>query len=260
MKIAAPRSLKFLKLKRRLGIPHWQVVGLLESLWLFTQTNAAAGDIGRHSDEDIAAGIEWAGDPTELVQALIGCGWLDRCETHRLIVHDWKDHAPNHLKGNLAKNGIPFAEDAANSSLPSNDVGSDVGNDVSSDPRKDHPNLSLPYLSSPSERERRKRAPAEEEKRQSDRPEFVPPTLDEVRAYCAERGKGVDPQKWFDHYTANGWRVGKTAMVDWRASVRIWEVNGVGNGRPAEREPPGSAGKSTVEMIREAQQRRKEST
>ena len=80
---------------------------------------------------------------------------------------------------------------------------------------------------------REKRTPAKEEKSQSDRTEFTPPTLAEVRAYCAERGSAVDPAKWFDHYTANGWMVGKVAMVDWQASLRRWETNGIGNnGKP----------------------------
>ncbi len=52
---------------------------------------------------------------------------------------------------------------------------------------------------------------------------FTPPTLDEVRAYCAQRGKGVDPDKWYDHYTANGWMVGRNKMKDWKAAVRTWE-------------------------------------
>lgn len=52
---------------------------------------------------------------------------------------------------------------------------------------------------------------------------FVPPTVDEVRAYCLERGNGIDPQKFVDHYTSNGWMVGKNKMKDWKAAVRTWE-------------------------------------
>ena len=55
---------------------------------------------------------------------------------------------------------------------------------------------------------------------------FVKPTLEEVQAYCAERNKGVDAQKWFDYYSANGWKVGKNPMKDWKASVRTWERSG----------------------------------
>lgn len=52
---------------------------------------------------------------------------------------------------------------------------------------------------------------------------FVPPSIEDVTAYCLERGKGVDPEKWYNHYTANGWKVGKNPMKDWRAAVRTWE-------------------------------------
>jgi len=54
---------------------------------------------------------------------------------------------------------------------------------------------------------------------------FTKPTLAEVQAYCAERGNVVDPQKFVDYYEANGWRVGKNPMKDWRAAVRTWERN-----------------------------------
>lgn len=52
---------------------------------------------------------------------------------------------------------------------------------------------------------------------------FTPPTLDEVRAYCKERGNRVDAEKWYDHYTSNGFMVGRTKMKDWKAAVRTWE-------------------------------------
>lgn len=53
---------------------------------------------------------------------------------------------------------------------------------------------------------------------------FTPPTVEEVRAYCQERGNRIDPETFVDHYTANGWKVGgKSPMKDWRAAVRTWE-------------------------------------
>jgi hypothetical protein len=53
--------------------------------------------------------------------------------------------------------------------------------------------------------------------------ENIPPTLDEVKTYCKERNNKVNPQQWHDHYTSNGWMVGKTKMKDWKAAVRTWE-------------------------------------
>ena len=57
---------------------------------------------------------------------------------------------------------------------------------------------------------------------------FIPPTVDEVRDYCDERGNDVDPQRFVDYYTANGWKVGKNSMKDWKAAVRTWEHNSYG--------------------------------
>ena len=56
---------------------------------------------------------------------------------------------------------------------------------------------------------------------------FVPPTAEQVAAYVSERtqqGKPfVEAERFVDHYTANGWRVGKNPMKDWKAAVRTWE-------------------------------------
>lgn len=55
---------------------------------------------------------------------------------------------------------------------------------------------------------------------------FVPPTVEEVSAYCLERKNKVDAAYFVDHYTSNGWKVGKQNMKDWKAAVRTWEKNG----------------------------------
>lgn len=52
---------------------------------------------------------------------------------------------------------------------------------------------------------------------------FVPPTVEEVAAYCRERRNRVDALRFVDYYTANGWKVGRNAMKDWKACVRTWE-------------------------------------
>lgn len=51
----------------------------------------------------------------------------------------------------------------------------------------------------------------------------IPPTLEQVKAYCIERGNNVNPQKFIDFYTSNGWKVGKNSMKNWQAAVRTWE-------------------------------------
>ncbi len=54
---------------------------------------------------------------------------------------------------------------------------------------------------------------------------FVPPTVEEVKAYCDEKGYSVDPGQFVDFYESKGWLVGKSKMKDWKASVRTWQRN-----------------------------------
>lgn len=51
---------------------------------------------------------------------------------------------------------------------------------------------------------------------------FVPPTIEEVRAYCLENGYDVDPEQFVDFYQSKGWKIGKSPMKDWEAAIRTW--------------------------------------
>lgn len=52
---------------------------------------------------------------------------------------------------------------------------------------------------------------------------FTPPTVEDVAAYCRERGSNVDAQRFVDFYASKGWKVGNAGMRDWHAAVRTWE-------------------------------------
>lgn len=54
---------------------------------------------------------------------------------------------------------------------------------------------------------------------------FKPPTVQEVRDYCEQRGNGIDAEYFVDFYTSKNWMVGKNKMKDWKACVRTWERN-----------------------------------
>jgi hypothetical protein len=107
MKLGATETIKFKKLKMRFKLKHWETIGLLESIWMFTSRNAPQGDLGIHSNEDICAAIEWERDHDELIETLIECRWLDVSSECRFVVHDWGEHMPNWLRGNLAKHRKP---------------------------------------------------------------------------------------------------------------------------------------------------------
>src|SRR5262249_9443008 len=54
---------------------------------------------------------------------------------------------------------------------------------------------------------------------------FLPPSIDEVAAFCRERGNGIDAEEFVSHYQTNGWMRGKSKIKDWKACVRTWEAN-----------------------------------
>ena len=59
------------------------------------------------------------------------------------------------------------------------------------------------------------------------RKRFQPPTPEDVKAYCEERGSyWIDPQRFVDYYSLQGWTLKNgRKMVDWKAAVRLWEKN-----------------------------------
>jgi hypothetical protein len=70
-------------------------------------------------------------------------------------------------------------------------------------------------------------------------------TREEIRIFWAETKLLGDPDAFFDHFAANGWRVGgKIKMRDWRAACRNWsrrERRGPGQGVSGAPGPAASA-------------------
>lgn len=53
---------------------------------------------------------------------------------------------------------------------------------------------------------------------------FTPPTIDDVIAYCKERGSSVDPEKFFDYFDAGGWTDSRGNRVkNWKQKIITWE-------------------------------------
>lgn len=90
--------LKTKKLKRKLNLRDFEALGIVEALWYHAAASADDGAIGRWTNEEIALAIEWEDDPDKLVEALVDSGFLDHHPTHRLVVHDWHDHAPSYVQ------------------------------------------------------------------------------------------------------------------------------------------------------------------
>jgi hypothetical protein len=111
------------------------------------------------------------------------------------------------LKDNGAYTWLPDGCQAVAKRLPQNSIGKDSIDKVSIE--EDSIEYNPPY-NSPKGGNKKNNV-------------FVPPTLDEVIAYCNERNNNVNPETFISFYESKGWMVGKNKMKDWKASVRTWE-------------------------------------
>lgn len=76
-------------------------------------------------------------------------------------------------------------------------------------------------------------ATEERKERKKERNIFYPPTVEEVRAYCLERGNGIDPEVFWNFYESKNWMVGKNKMKKWKSAIITWEKN-----HPEQKAPP----------------------
>ena len=111
MKNCCMGHLKTEALVKALGLRKYEAIGILECLFQFAQSSAKEGNIGKYSNLQIALAMGWVDgdvdkgldDADRLIDALLTCGFLDNDPDHRLIIHDWEEHAPNYVKDNLRK-------------------------------------------------------------------------------------------------------------------------------------------------------------
>ena len=151
MKIGVPDHPKFKSLVRRIRtsdigamMPEVIAMGILESLWQSTAKWCPQGNIGRFSNEEIADQIFWQADPDLIIKWLIESKWLDRDDDHRLLVHDWHEHAPTWVVGMLSRSEKPFFVPGGTKKVtkkgtkkPTKEATKDSAKDVSKDSTKE---------------------------------------------------------------------------------------------------------------------------
>lgn len=105
--------MKFKNLARRLGSQPL-AVGTLEMLWHATAENTPDGGIGRFTDSELEAELEWRGEAGALIEILCETRWLDRiADPERLYVHDWHEHADYATHRKLARGRLWFVSGEA---------------------------------------------------------------------------------------------------------------------------------------------------
>ncbi len=62
---------------------------------------------------------------------------------------------------------------------------------------------------------------------------FKAPTVEEVKAFCSERGLDrVSPEGFVAYYESNGWRVGRNPMRSWHSAAAGWNAREREKARP----------------------------
>lgn len=110
MKRALLQHPKILALATALDQQPYVAVGILEFIWNFTGEFTPRGDIGRYPNHAIARCIHWKRSPTKLLYALVVSGWVDASEEHRLVTHQWSEHAPRWVHDRLKITGLTFVD------------------------------------------------------------------------------------------------------------------------------------------------------
>lgn len=108
MKLDALEHPKVNDFAARLGVSRPTAIGHLELFWHFVSKYAPQGDVGKQPDGAIARASEWQGDPETFISALVDSRLIDESDEHRLLVHDWHEHCPNWVRGQLGKADKPF--------------------------------------------------------------------------------------------------------------------------------------------------------
>lgn len=91
----------------------------------------------------------------------------------------------------------------------------------------------VPVIQSESESESK----SESKGKKATKAAFVPPTLDEIKAYCAERRSSVNAQKFFDYFDASGWVDSRgKPVLNWKQKLITWENHSDSGKRQAETE------------------------
>ena len=109
MKRGTPNHPKTMRLARILRCSRATAVGHLELLFHFTAQLAPQGDLGRWTDEEISDACAFEGpDASKFITAMVNSGWLELSIEHRLVVHDWHDHADQSVRKYLERKQLSF--------------------------------------------------------------------------------------------------------------------------------------------------------
>ena len=196
----------------RLGIDADAVVGKLVRIWIWADQQTHDGN----ARSVTKALLNRVSGVTGFAEAMINVGWL-KAEEAGLVFTNFDRH-----NGHTAKKR----------SLSAKRVETHRASNATVTPEA----LQQRYKSVTREEKRREEVDSSNTETQEPQGTAKParvcfrkPNAQDVAEYATGICANVDPQEFIDHYTSNGWKVGKAPMKDWKAAVRNWakrDLNG----------------------------------
>jgi hypothetical protein len=184
------------------------MAGHLHFLWWWCMDYAMDGDITKYTTQQLADAAEWEQDANEFVAALVGCGFIDR-DNNSTKIHDWYDFCGELIKKRLARKDEKRQKTAENGRQ--------------CQPKSAEMPPTIPYPTIPDQT-----IPNQPNTKTA---RFEKPTAASVTEYAATISFKLDGQTFLDYYEANGWKVGRNPMKDWKATVRNWKTRRNDNGQ-----------------------------
>jgi len=64
-------------------------------------------------------------------------------------------------------------------------------------------------------------------KQKKKREKFAPPTIEEIREFAETEmiGSKILPEKFYNYYESNGWKVGRNPMKNWKTKFKSWSID-----------------------------------
>lgn len=126
--------------------------------------------------------------------------YIKQAEKNRKNINKrWNKDDTKDTKNTSGISGIPNILDN------DNDIDNDVVNDNDNDTKKEKESIK------------------EKEVPKAHPPKFQKPTKEELTTFAKENNLRTDiVDKFLDYYEANGWKVGRNPMKNWKASYRNW--------------------------------------
>lgn len=193
-----------------LGIDEFAVAGRLLRFWSWWDSHSHDG---RHAPSVTKVRFDRDAGRDGWCDALIEVGWLIEDE-NGLSIPNFDRHLGSSAKkrAQSAKRSRTYRDEPSRTKRDAKSDGSVTNSVTREEEIREEERRSIKKESKPKKR-------------------FIPPSVDEVAAYVRERAAlgrpHVDAGRFVDHYTANGWKVGKNSMKDWKAAVRTWERSSV---------------------------------